>query len=755
MLTHTLGFPRIGRDRKLKMAVEAHWRGEMDEAALLDRCRELRCEHWRMQRDAGIDLMPVGDFSLYDHMLDASAMLGCAPERFASGGAAPSLEAYFTMARGAQGVPAMEMTKWFDTNYHYIVPEFAPGQRFAPHPQALVEQAAQARREGFAAKIVIPGPFTFLHLGKAAGGGFDKWTLLDGLVRAYAGLVEALARECAWIEIDEPVLACSLPEEILARLPRACALLKEAAGGSRLMLATYFGGIIPVAPLIKDLPVDCLHVDLVRDPHQLDAVCSALPKRCSLSLGLVDGRNVWRADMEKALFLAGQAAERLGSERLLIAPSCSLLHVPVDLDDETALDPEIKGWLAFAKQKCAEVRLLADALAAGAGGAGLAGFASARTGRLESAKAVNPAVRARAAAVTPGMARRASAFPGRAALQRERFHLPDLPTTTIGSFPQTKEVRQARARYRAGSLDEAGYKAAMREYIAHCIAVQDGLGVDVLVHGEPERNDMVEYFGEQLEGFCFTRAGWVQSYGTRCVKPPVIHGDVSRPGPMTVQWAGLAQSMAAKPVKGMLTGPVTILCWSFVRDDLPRSEVCRQIALAIRDEVADLEAAGIGIIQIDEPALREGMPLARDAWDEYLAWAVQCFRLASSGVRDETQIHTHMCYCEFNEIMAWIAAMDADVISLEASRSGMELLQAFGGLRYPNGIGPGVWDIHSPRVPSVDEMAGLLKKALEVVDRDKLWVNPDCGLKTRDWPEVLRTLENMVAAARRVREETQ
>jgi 5-methyltetrahydropteroyltriglutamate--homocysteine methyltransferase len=749
MLTHTLGFPRIGRDRELKKAVESHWRGEIDSKSLLTHCAALRSEHWRLQRDQGIDLVPVGDFSLYDHVLDAAVMLGCVPERFKS--SMPPLEAYFLMARGGQGTPAMEMTKWFNTNYHYIVPEFAPGQTFSANPRSLLEQAALARAEGFAAKVVIPGPFTFVHLGKAVSQGFDKWTLLDGAVRAYTEVIEAVSRECAWIELDEPVLACGLPEPVLARFPSVYGLLRAAAGGSHLMLATYFGGIGPVANILTRLPVDCLHVDLTSDQHQFNAVCKALPRGCSLSLGLVDGRNIWRTDMQWAMNLAGQAAKRLGMERLMIAPSCSLLHVPVDLDVERGLDPEIKSWMAFAKQKCAEVRLIADALMGRDVGAELAECAATRQGRLQSPKTVNPVVRERAAGVTNAMQNRASPFPVRAKVQRQRFMFPELPTTTIGSFPQTQDIRSARARFKSGALDEAGYKSAMRDYIGDCIGTQERIGLDVLVHGEPERNDMVEYFGEQMDGFCFTSAGWVQSYGTRCVKPPVIYGDILRPGPMTVGWTQLAQSMTTRPVKGMLTGPVTILCWSFVRDDLPRSEACRQIALAIRDEVADLEAAGIGIIQIDEPALREGLPLAREAREPYLSWAVECFRLASSGVRDETQIHTHMCYAEFNEIVEWIAAMDADVISIEASRSDMVLLEAFAVFRYPSGIGPGIWDIHSPRVPSVQEMVELLEKALKVIDRDKLWVNPDCGLKTRDWPEVLKSLENMVEAALLVR----
>ncbi|WP_415518254.1 MAG: 5-methyltetrahydropteroyltriglutamate--homocysteine S-methyltransferase [Desulfovibrio aminophilus] len=750
MLTQTLGFPRIGRDRELKRAVEGYWKGEVDREALAATAAALRAEHWRMQREAGVDLLPVGDFALYDQMLDLSLMLGCVPERYAGRGE-PGLETMFLMARGGVGVGAMEMTKWFDTNYHYIVPELAAGQAFRPSAGRLAGELREAARAGYAAKAVLPGPFTFLALAKTAAPGLDKWSLLEPLTEAYEALLREIGRECGWLQIDEPVLVMGLPGTVRDRFRPVLERLRGAAGKARLMLATYFGGVAAQADLLDGLAADCLHLDLVRAPEQLEPMAKRLPKACALSLGLVDGRNVWRTDLARALDLGRKAVELLGLERLMVAPSCSLLHTPVDLAAETALDPEVREWMAFAVQKCGELRLLADALAGRDVMDALAGNTRIMERRRSCAKAVNPAVCDRAAAVTPEMTARRSPYSVRNEEQRTRLDLPELPTTTIGSFPQTTEVRAARAAFKAGKLDRMGYEQAMTGFIRRAVEAQEAAGLDVLVHGEPERNDMVEYFGEQLDGFCFTKNGWVQSYGTRCVKPPVIYGDVSRPRAMTVEWWKRAAAMTKKPMKGMLTGPVTILCWSFVRDDQPRSATCRQIALAIRDEVADLERAGAPMVQIDEPALREGLPLEPENRGEYLDWAVECFRLASTGVSDATQIHTHMCYAEFNEIIEWIAAMDADVISIEAGRSGMELLEAFGRFHYPNEVGPGVWDIHSPRVPGVEEMVGLLEKALRVIPRERLWVNPDCGLKTRDWPETEASMRNMVEAARKLR----
>ncbi|SNS10435.1 methionine synthase (B12-independent) [Humidesulfovibrio mexicanus] len=766
MLTHTLGFPRMGRARELKTALEAFWAGTSSRAALLETARSLRLRHWTAQVQAGVDIVPVGDFSLYDHMLDMTVRLGVAPQRFRQDGQPPmpdDLDAFFRMARGGEGVAALEMTKWFDTNYHYLVPELERGQVFRPDASGLLEQLAEAHDAGLRAKVVLPGPCTFLHLAKSVGPDFDRFELLPELTQAYVELVQALAdpkRGAAeWIQLDEPVLALDLPQALPRRFRTAIETLARAARPARFMLTTCFGSMAQNVDVVSGLELDALHLDLVRAPEQLDGVFAHLAPGTSLSLGVVDGRNVWRVDARKALALLSRAVERLGVERVLVAPSCSLLHCPLDLGDETLLDPELRGWMAFALQKCEELRRLADC-AAGLEHSGkascadwLAENARAQAGRAASPRLQDPEVRRRMAAATPEMLFRALPYPERAALQRQRLGLPLLPTTTIGSFPQTRELRQARARFKRGELPLQAYEEAMREAIRDVVARQEGLGLDVLVHGEPERNDMVEHFGERLSGFCFTQNGWVQSYGSRCVKPPVIFGDVSRPAPMTVAWARFAQSLTDKPMKGMLTGPVTILCWSFVRDDQPRAETCRQIALALRDEVADLEAAGIRVIQIDEPALREGLPLRTREHDAYLRWAVDAFRLAVGAAAPETQIHTHMCYCEFNDIVEWIAALDADVISIEASRSRMELLDAFRRFQYPNEIGPGVWDIHSPRVPGADEMLDLLRRAAAVIPVERLWVNPDCGLKTRAWPETMASLDNMVQAARKARKE--
>jgi len=760
MLTHTLGFPRMGKNRELKKALEAFWAGSSSRADLLDTARSLRLRHWQDQVAAGIDIVPVGDFSLYDHMLDMAVRLGATPERF--GPAKPGdPEACFRMARGGQGegAGAMEMTKWFDTNYHYLVPELSAGQAFAPDASGLLEQLAEAQAAGLRTKVVLPGPCTFLHLSKCAGEEFDRFDLLPALAEAYVELLRQLAPLADWIQIDEPVLALDLAYDQPRRFRAALERILPAAAPAKVMLATYFGGIGQNADVYSGLALDALHLDLVRAPEQLEGVFAHLGPQTALSLGVVDGRNIWRVDADKALGLLRQAVERIGPDRVLVAPSCSLLHCPVDLEDETALTPELKSWLAFALQKCEELRHLADCaqgLESSQGkdcGQWLEENARAQAGRRASPLVANQAVRQRLAATGPEALSRALPYGERAKSQRAALGLPPLPTTTIGSFPQTAEVRAARAKRKKGELTPEAYEDFLKENIRGVVAAQERLGLDMLVHGEPERNDMVEYFGEQLSGFCFTKNGWVQSYGSRCVKPPVIYGDVSRPGPMTVEWSRFAQSLTKRPMKGMLTGPVTILCWSFVRDDQPRSETCRQIALALRDEVADLEAAGLKAIQIDEPALREGLPLRSSERDGYLRWAVDAFRLAVGVAAPETQIHTHMCYCEFNEIVEWIAAMDADVISIEASRSRMELLEAFRRFRYPNEIGPGVWDIHSPRVPSVDEMLGLLRRAAAVIPVDRLWVNPDCGLKTRAWPETLASLENMAAAAKLARRE--
>ncbi|QAZ68972.1 5-methyltetrahydropteroyltriglutamate--homocysteine S-methyltransferase [Solidesulfovibrio carbinolicus] len=760
MITHSLGFPRMGLARELKTALEARFAGTLDAAGLARVAADLRLRHWRLQAAAGIDLVPVGDFSLYDHMLDLAVLFGVVPARYGHAGGPADEALYWRMARGEAGtdgrVTALEMTKWFDTNYHYLVPEFEPDQSFALVGTTILDEAAQARAAGFTPKAVLPGPVTFLMLGACAGEPFDRLALLPRLLPAYSQLLAKLAETCPWIELDEPVLCQDLPADALAPCRAAWTALAEAAAPARLLLAAPYGSLAHNLDFVRDLPVGALHIDLVRDPSQLALAAKALAPETALSLGLIDGRNIWRVDAAAALSRIALAAERLGPRRLMLAPSCSLLHCPVDLEAETDLDPEIQSWMAFAVQKCREVRLLADAAAPSGAGRPEVADALAENRRAWESRRASPrladaAVRRRTAAVSQDMFHRPAAFAARAPLQAEALQLPLIPTTTIGSFPQTPEIRQTRAKFRRGELAAAAYEAFVRGQVAEAVARQEALGLDVLVHGEPERNDMVEFFGEKLAGFCFTRNGWVQSYGSRCVKPPVIYGDVSRPGPMTIGLAVFAQSLTDKPVKGMLTGPSTILAWSFVRDDQPREVTRRQIALAVRDEVADLEAQGIRVIQIDEPGLREGLPLRRRDWETSLALAVDDFRLAAAVAKAETQIHTHMCYADFDEIVPEVAAMDADVISVEASRSRMAPLAAFARDGYPNAIGPGLYDIHSPRVPSAEEMEDLLRRAAALIDPARLWANPDCGLKTRAWDEVTPSLANMVAAARRLR----
>jgi 5-methyltetrahydropteroyltriglutamate--homocysteine methyltransferase len=743
-----LGFPRIGLHRELKKSLELYWKGAIDAAALHATGKELRARHWRLQRDAGIDVIPSNDFAFYDHMLDMTAMLGAAPPRFA--GIADPDQLYFAMARGTKDAPAMEMTKWFDTNYHYIVPELHRGQTFRLASYKALEHFLEARALGILTRPVIVGPVTWLSLGKAKDEGLDPLSLLDAVLPVYAELLATLkAAGADWAQIDEPALVLDLTDAQRKAFSHAYEVLAPIA--PKIMLTTYFGALLDNTELAARLPVAGLHVDLVRAPDQLPAVLAAIPSGKVLSVGVIDGRNIWRSDLDRQLALVTSAWDGVGKDRLEIAPSCSLLHTPVDLDAETELDSELRSWLAFSKQKLEEVAALAAAMQQGRAAAKPAFDASlaAAKSHRQSPRIHKPAVEQRIATALP--LDRASRFPVRHDKQRARFNLPEFPTTTIGSFPQTSEVREKRAAFRHGRIDQAAYASFLEAETEKAVRIQERLGLDVLVHGEFERNDMVEYFGEQLEGFAFTKNGWVQSYGSRCVKPPLIYGDVSRPAPMTVRWSAYAASLTDRPMKGMLTGPVTILQWSFVRTDQPRSATCRQIALAIRDEELDLERAGIGIIQIDEPALREGLPLRNRDWQAYLRWAVDCFRITSSGVADETQIHTHMCYAEFNDIMPSIAEMDADVISIETSRSDMELLEAFSDFRYPNEIGPGVWDIHSPRVPSQADMETLMRKAAAAVPSERLWVNPDCGLKTRGWPEVETSLEHLVATAKALR----
>ncbi|WEJ22426.1 5-methyltetrahydropteroyltriglutamate--homocysteine S-methyltransferase [Pseudomonas sp. SD17-1] len=758
-LAHSLGFPRIGRDRELKKAQEAFWKGELDEAGLRAVGSELRKAHWALQRQAGIQLLPVGDFAWYDQVLTHSLMFGVVPERFRPQHGKATLQTLFGMARGVSdsccgGAHAQEMTKWFDTNYHYLVPEFSADQQFSLGWEQLFEEVAEARALGHDVKPVVIGPLTYLWLGKTKGGDFDKLELLERLLPLYGEIFQRLAAQgVEWVQIDEPILALDLPQAWKNAFERAYNLIQR--DPLKKLVATYFGGLEENLGLAANLPVDGLHIDLVRAPEQYPTILDRLPAYKVLSLGVVNGRNVWRCDLDKALAVLQHAHERLG-ERLWVAPSCSLLHSPVDLGREDTLDAELKSWLAFAVQKCEEVAILAHALdqpEAALVVQALARSRAVQASRAASTRIHKPAVQARVAAISEKDSQRHSPFATRIARQRARLNLPLLPTTTIGSFPQTGSIRLARQSFRQGKLSEGQYVEAMHSEIRHAVQVQERLGLDVLVHGEAERNDMVEYFAEQLDGYVFTRFGWVQSYGSRCVKPAVIFGDLSRPHAMTVEWIRYAQGLTDKVMKGMLTGPVTLLMWSFPREDVSREVQARQLALAIRDEVVDLEAAGIKIVQIDEAAFREGLPLRRAQWQQYLDWATEVFRLCASGVRDETQIHTHMCYSEFNDVIESIAAMDADVITLETSRSDMELLGAFEAFHYPNEIGPGVYDIHSPRVPEASEMAELLRKAARRIPVERLWVNPDCGLKTRGWPETEAALANMVSAARLLRNE--
>jgi len=748
---HVLGVPRIGPNRELKFAQEACWRGEIDEAALKAVASGIRQANWRRQHAAGLDFVTTGDFAFYDQMLNQVALLGCAPERFGFGDRI-ALSEYFQLARGNAACHAMEMTKWFDTNYHYLVPEFKPDTHFTLDPGWLFDEVTEAQTAGFEAKPVLIGPLTFLWLGKEKAAGFNRLDLLDRLLPVYAQILARLkAQGVEWVQIDEPALALDLPAEWRSAFERAYHVLNSA--GVKLLLASYFGPLRENLLVALKLPVAGVHVDCVRGGGELAQVIDWLPATKVLSVGVIDGRNIWKTDLN-AVFDRFEGLHARLADRLWLAPSCSLLHVPASLAGETAMDAALRNWLAFADDKIAALSTLKIAFNEGrqAATAELSANTRALASRRASSRVHDAAVAARLAALTPVHDVRNSPFAIRQSIQRARFKLPDFPTTTIGSFPQTPEIRRARARFKAGALGEADYTAAMQDEIGHAIEKQEALGLDVLVHGEAERNDMVEYFGEQLAGFAFSQNGWVQSYGSRCVKPPIIYGDVSRPRPMTVAWTRHAQSLTLKPVKGMLTGPVTMLQWSFVRDDQPRATTALQIALAIRDEVADLETAGIGIIQIDEPAYREGLPLRKADWAAYLEWASRAFRTSASGVSDATQIHTHMCYSEFNDILPAIAAMDADVITIETSRSDMELLRGFGEFSYPNEIGPGVYDIHSPRIPDAADMTRLLEKAAQVIAPDRLWVNPDCGLKTRGWVETEVALANMVAAARTLRE---
>jgi 5-methyltetrahydropteroyltriglutamate--homocysteine methyltransferase len=761
MLTQNLGYPRIGSQRQLKKACEQYWAGKIDLGELNGVARQIKEENWRTQMDAGIDLIPCNDFSFYDQVLDTSLLLGVIPYRYSpvlsQVKSNTEIDLYFAMARGYQkdglDITAMEMTKWLDTNYHYIVPEFTANQEFRIFNESIFNDYNSAKQSiGDKAKPVLLGPVSYLLLGKEKEQGFERIDLIKKLVPVYVEIIDRLRLQgVTWIQLDEPCLALDLSKKEQEAFAYAYVEIANRLCGVKLMVATYFEGLLDNTKLALNLPITALHIDLVRAPEQLEDVLTQIGDKLQLSLGVVDGRNVWKTDYEVAFSLIEKAIEKLGSERVILAPSCSLLHSPIDLDLETAIDPEVRNWMAFARQKLNEVYELKE-IAQGNKDL-LQANKEAIDSRRSSQKVHKQAVKDRVAGITEADGTRQSAFLVRQQLQHERFRLPAFPTTTIGSFPQTEDIRQLRSKFKKSELTLEQYEKAIEQATIDAIRWQEEIGLDVLVHGEFERNDMVEYFGEQLDGFLFTKNGWVQSYGSRCVKPPVIYGDVSRLKDMTVRWSGFAAAQTKKPMKGMLTGPVTILQWSFVRDDQPRELTTNQIAFAIRDEVLALEKIGIGIVQIDEAAIREGLPLRKARRQHYLEWAVRAFKITAGGVQDRTQIHTHMCYSEFNDIIEHIAAMDADVITIETSRSQMELLQAFAHFKYPNEIGPGVYDIHSPRVPSTEEMASLLAKAADLLPAKHLWVNPDCGLKTRKWPETKAALENMVAAAKQAREQ--
>ena len=765
-LSSIAGFPRIGPERELKFATEGYWRGEVPQAELLEAAKRIRLDNWRFMQSAGIDLIPSNDFSLYDHVLDTIALVGAVPSRYEHGRGPVGLDTYFAMARGRQesgvDVTAMEMTKWFDTNYHYIVPELGPDTSFSLSSTKAFDEHAEAMEElGIDTVPVIVGPVSFLLLGKSADGvseGFDRLSLLEPLLEVYGELIERLAGQGAtWVQLDEPCFVEDRSERELDALRLAYEELARVHERTRICVKTYFDHVGDAYGVLRDLPVEGIGLDLHRGPKNVELIANegGLEDQW-LFAGIVDGRNVWINELEHSLDLLGGLRDRC--DELVVASSCSLLHTPLDLDAEPpsdVLDDELRSWMAFARQKVGEVVTLARGL--GEGREAIAAELDANDRALEdrriSQRTRNPEVRQRVAALAEEDARRQSPFEVRREAQHARLQLPLFPTTTIGSYPQTAEIRQARAELRLGEIDETTYLGRMRSEVERVIGFQEEVGLDVLVHGEPERNDMVQYFAEQMEGYVFTQNAWVQSYGSRYVRPPILFGDVNRPAPMTTDWIAFAQSLTSKPVKGMLTGPVTMLQWSFVRDDQARSQTCEQLALAIRDEVADLEAQETKVIQVDEPAIREGLPLRRDRWAEYLEWAVYCFRIATSGVRDETQIHTHMCYSDFGDIMEQIQQMDADVLLIEAARSRMELLHDWERTGYSLEIGPGVYDIHSPRVPPAEEMAELLEAAARVLPPEQLWVNPDCGLKTRAWPETEAALRNLVQAARQIREE--
>ena len=746
--TATIGYPRIGPKRELKKVLESYWKGDVDEFELQKTAKELRKNVWKVQKDNGIDLITSNDFSFYDQILDMICLLGAVPKRYKWSGNNVDLKTYFAMARGSQtkdlDVGALEMTKWFDTNYHYLVPELEKDQTFKISSNKPFDEYEEAKSFGFETKPVLIGPITFLLLSKSVDGS-NTIELLDKVLPVYLEIIKKLNEIGAnWIQIDEPIFVKDLDQNIISKIKNTLNKIKSAAGNSKILLATYFESIDQkIKEEIFNSNIDCVHLDLVRGKKNFEYIKNS---NKNLSLGVVNGRNIWKSDLTKII----EQLKTIEND-IIISSSCPLLHTPYDLDLETKVPEDIKKWLAFSKQKLQELNTLKENINNGKEKEKLALNKSDIQDRIQSELIHDEAVKLRIKTINDQVLNRLSKYEERAKIQKDIFNLPLYPTTTIGSFPQTKDVRQARAKNRKGELSNQDYEKFLEDKTTETIRQQEDLGIDVIVHGEFERNDMVEYFGENLKGFTFTSSGFVQSYGSRCVKPPIIFGDVSRPNPMTVRWSKFAQEQTSSIVKGMLTGPITILQWSFVRDDQPRQTTAEQIAFAIRDEVADLEKNGIRMIQIDEPALREGLPLKRSDWDSYLTWSVNAFKISSAVAKDETQIHTHMCYAEFEDIIDSIAALDADVISIETSRSRMELLKTFEQFKYPNEIGPGVYDIHSPRVPKKSEMIELIKKASKQIDPKRLWVNPDCGLKTRGWPETIDALKEMVAAAKELR----
>ena len=754
-----LGFPRIGRKRELKKALENYWAGKIPEMALLETGRNIRLENWQLQRDLGIEQIPSNDFSFYDHMLDMMVMLGAIPERFQDGQAAMNPDTYFAMARGAEngkwrGLPALEMTKWFNTNYHYLVPEISATTIFQKNTNKIISEYKEAEVLGIKTRPVMIGPVSFLLLSKSTADNFEPISKIDELITVYQAILNELyIHNIEWVQLDEPCLVKNLDSQTHDIYRNALKIVAGQTKRPKILLTTYFDSLDENFPAVMESHLEAFHLDLTHQKNDLAAALQLINHNQMLSLGIINGRNIWKTDFQKAAAIIQQAARTVSPEKIMISTSCSLLHTPQDLDQENHIPADVRDLLAFSKQKLMEIVELTKWT-----NKGLQHGLEPRPTKINTSQQIfreNPVVKDKVRQITNEMLKRQSPFAIRKEKQKKQYSLPLLPITTIGSFPQTKSIRNARSRLGKDEMSQSEYDAFIREEITRTIQFQEQIGVDVLVHGEYERNDMVQYFAEQMDGFVFTENGWVQSFGSRYVRPPIIYGDVSRPNKMTIAWTKFAQSQTQKPVKGMLTGPITILNWSFVRDNQPLRETCQQIALAIRDEVRDLEKAGIGIIQIDEPALREGLPLHRKDWKDYLDWAVKCFKICTGGVKDETQIHTHMCYSEFNDIIESIAALDADVISIEAARSRMELLKAFSTYHYPNDIGPGVYDIHSPHIPSQQEIYVLLKEAIKVLPVEQLWVNPDCGLKTRNWEEVEPALKALVAAAKQIREEIQ